>query len=168
MFWVLCSQPVLMCVMIACIKESPTWLVQKGKQVSTSSIFTFIFIILPFVLQEEAGAALQVVDQMKILGTIVKSNLSWDDNCYELIRKVNARMQLLRGVQNFGASKEEMVHLWIIFGRSVLEQSCMVWHSSLKQENSDDLERTKKSFVKLVLREKYSNYEDSLVNLNVG
>ena len=113
------------------------------------------------------GTNIQVVDQMKILGTIVKSNLSWDDNCYELIRKVNARMQLLRGVQNFGASKEEMVHLWIIFCRSVLEQSCVVWHSSLTQENSDDLERTQKSFVKMVLREKYSNYENSLMNLNL-
>ena len=113
------------------------------------------------------GTNIQIVGQMKILGTIVNSNLSWNDNCNELIRKVNARMQLLRGVQNFGASKEQMVHLWIIFCRSVLEQSCMVWHSSLKQENSDDLERTQKSFVKLVLHEKYSNYEDSLVNLNL-
>ena len=117
--------------------------------------------------QNLKGTNIKIVGQMKILGTIVNSNLSWNDNCNELIRKVNARMQLLRGVQNFGASKEQMVHLWIIFCRSVLEQSCMVWHSSLKQENSDDLERTQKSFVKLVLREKYSNYEDSLMNLNL-
>ena len=113
------------------------------------------------------GTNIQVVDQMKILGTIVKTNLSWDDNCHELIRKVNARMQLLRGVQSFGASKDEMVHLWIIFCRSVLEHSCGVWHSSLTQENIDDLERTQKTFTKLVLKEKYLSYEDSLIKLNL-
>ena len=43
------------------------------------------------------------VDQSKILGTIVKTNLSRDDNCHELVKKVNARMQLLKGVQIFGA-----------------------------------------------------------------
>ena len=108
-----------------------------------------------------------MVDQMKILGTIVKSDLSWDDNCDLLIKKVNARMQLLRVVQGFGASIEEMVHLWTVFCCSVLEQSCAVWSSSLTQENIDDLERTQKSFAKLVLKERYKNYEDSLVILNL-
>ena len=98
------------------------------------------------------GTNIQVVDKMKILGTIVTTNLSWDDNCDQIIKKVNARMQLLRGVQSFGATKAEMVHLWTLFCRSVLEQSCAVWHSSLTQENTDDLERTQKTFAKMVLR----------------
>ena len=44
----------------------------------------------------------ELVDQMKILGTVVKSDLSWDDNCRLLIKTVNARMQLLGGVHIFG------------------------------------------------------------------
>ena len=67
----------------------------------------------------------EIKDQMKILGTIVKRTLSWDENCNHLIKKVNARMQLLRNIQSFGASREEMTHLWIVFCRSVLEQSCI-------------------------------------------
>ena len=116
---------------------------------------------------ELKGKNIEVVDKMKILGTIIDSTLSWDDNCSLLIKKVNARMQLLRGVQSFGASIEEMVHLWKIFCRSVLEQSCVVWHSSLTQENKDDLERMQKSFAKLVLKQKYSNYENALILLNL-
>ena len=104
---------------------------------------------------------------MKILGTIITDKLTWDDNCDYLIKKVNARMQLLRGVLSFGASDEEMVHLWITFCRSVLEQSCVVWHGSLTQENVDDLERTQKTFCKLVLRQKYKDYEHSLLYLNL-
>jgi hypothetical protein len=107
------------------------------------------------------------VDQMKILGTVIKSDLSWDDNCSLLIKKVNARMQLLRGVLSFGASVQEMVHLWIVFCRSVIEQSCVVWHGSLTQENRDNIERTQKTFAKLVLKEKYQNYDNSLLLLNL-
>ena len=76
-------------------------------------------------------------------------------------------MQLLRGVLSFGATNDEMVHLWITFCRSVLEQSSVVWHGSLTQENVDDLERTQKTFCKLVLKQKYKDYEHSLLHLNL-
>ena len=104
---------------------------------------------------------------MKILGTVIKSNLSWNDNCQLIIKKVNARMQLLRSILSFEANVYEMVHLLIVFWRSVLEQSCVVWHSSLTQENVEDLERCQKIFTKLILKEKYLNYEDALTKLNL-
>ena len=113
------------------------------------------------------GKNIEVVDKMKILGTIVDSTLSWDENCSMLIKKVNTRVQLLRGITSFGASVDEMVHLWILFCRSVIEQSCVVWKTSLTQENIEDLERTQKTFAKLVLREKYQNYEEALLKLNL-
>ena len=60
-----------------------------------------------------------------------------------------------------------MVHLWIIYCRSVLEQSAIIWSSSLSQENREDLERTQKSFAKLVLKQEYDNYETALLKLNL-
>ena len=80
----------------------------------------------------------EIVDKMKILGTIVNNTLSWDENCNHLIKKVNARMQLLRNIQSFGASKEEMTHLWIVFCRNVLEISRVVWRPSLAHEYKID------------------------------
>ena len=74
------------------------------------------------------------------------------------LTKVSARMQLLRSVRSFGATIKEMVHLWKLFCLSVLEQSFVVWGSSITQENEEDLERTQKSFVRIVLGDKYSNY----------
>ena len=72
-------------------------------------------------------------------------------------------MQLLRAVWSFGSNIPEMVHLWRIYCLSILEQSSAVWGSSHSQENKDDLERTQKSFAKLVLREKYNEYESALM-----
>ena len=113
------------------------------------------------------GEIIDTVDKMKILGCIITNKLSWDENCDLLIRKVNARMQLLRKALSFGATQQEMVQLWIVYCRSVLEQSCVLWHSTLTQKNIDDLERCQKSFAKLTLKQKYVSYEQSLVTLNL-
>ena len=99
----------------------------------------------------------EIVEKTKILGTILTN-----ENCRYLIRKVNARMQLLRKVWSFGSTCQEMVHLWKVFCRSILEQSCVIWDSGLTQENRNDLERTQKTFRKLILEEDYQNYENAL------
>ena len=104
---------------------------------------------------------------MKILGVTITNKLDWNENTAILIRKVNNRMQLLRAVCSFGSSIAEMVHLWKIYCVSVLEQSCVVWGSSLTQENIEDLERTQKTFAKLILRDKYVDYESALQRLNL-
>ena len=41
----------------------------------------------------------------------------------------------------------------------------MVWGLSLTQENKDDLETTLKLFAKMVLKEKYINYENAKIVL---
>ena len=113
------------------------------------------------------GQNVEVVRKMKILGTIITNTLDWDDNCDLIIRKVNSRMQLLRKVWSFGFSHSEMVHLWKVYCRSVLEQSCVLWDSSLTEENRTDLERTQKIFCKLVLEEDYTNYKKALKILHL-
>ena len=43
-----------------------------------------------------------------------------------------------------------------------MEQSCVIWHSTLTQEDSDNLERVQKNALRNILKERYSNYESSL------
>ena len=113
------------------------------------------------------GKNVEIVDEMKILGTIITNKLSWDKNCKEIIRKVHKRMLLIKKIQSFGASLEELVHLWIVYCRSVLEQSAVLWASSISEENKTDLERTQKSFAKIALKNRYRDYESSLIKLNL-
>ena len=113
------------------------------------------------------GKSIDVVEKMKILGVTVTNKLDWSENTSILVKKVNQRMQLLRSVWGFGCSNKEMVHLWKLFCLSVLEQSCVVWGSSLTKEDEDDLERTQKSFAKLVLGDKYVDYETALIKLDL-
>jgi hypothetical protein len=48
-----------------------------------------------------------------------------------------------------------------------LEHSTTVWHSSLKQENIDDLERVQKSALRIILQENYKSYKQGLALLNL-
>ena len=57
------------------------------------------------------GENIEVVDKMKILGTIVNNELKWDENCAHLIKKVNNRMSIIRNAKSFGATNKELVHL---------------------------------------------------------
>ena len=109
----------------------------------------------------------EIVDEMKLLGCQINNTLSWDANCDMLIKKVNMRMQLLRSVWSFGSNIPEMKHLWITYCRSVLEQSCVLWHSTLTKKNSDDLERCQKTFAKLLLGKKYTTYSDALLKIDL-
>ena len=51
--------------------------------------------------------------------------------------------------------------------RSQLEQSAVVWHSLLTEENKSDLERLQKSALKIILRENYGGYKQALVKLGI-
>ena len=76
-------------------------------------------------------------------------------------------MQLLRKVWSFGSTSQEMFHLWRVYCRSILEQSCVLWDSGLTTENSTDLERTQTTFCKLVLEEDYITYKKALDFLQI-
>ena len=110
---------------------------------------------------------IETVDSMKILGTVFTNTLSWNENCARIIKKVNARMQLLRKVWSFGSSCEEMVNLWKTYCLSILEQSCAVWTNGLTCENEEDLERMQKTFCKLILGNSYKSYHEALKTLNL-
>ena len=88
---------------------------------------------------------LEVIDSTKLLGTIISNTLSWDQNTAFIVKKANARMQLLRKVASFGASQAELKDVYVLFIGSLLEQNATVWHSSLTENNITDLERVKKN-----------------------
>ena len=76
-------------------------------------------------------------------------------------------MQLVRKGASFDIPVEDITNIYVLFVRSILEQSATVWHSSLTQENRDDLERVQKSAVKVILQEKYSTYQNGLAQLDM-
>ena len=71
-------------------------------------------------------------------------------------------MQILRIASSFNPSLADLKIIYVSYVRSLLEQSCTIWHSSLSGENSDDLERVQKSALKIILKDNYKNYTNAL------
>ena len=73
-------------------------------------------------------------------------------------------MQLLRKVASFCTSQGELKNIYVLFIRSLLEQSATVWNRSLSQEDISDLE---KIAVKIILGDQFKTYEQGLLTLNM-
>ena len=113
------------------------------------------------------GRTFETLKKTKLLGTVITNDLKWEENTKCIIRKANNRMELLRRVSAFSPSDEDMKTLYILFIRSLLEQSAPVWHSSLTEQDSAALERVQKSAVRIILGNRYVGYKKSLQKLDL-
>ena len=82
-------------------------------------------------------------------------------------KETNKRMQLLHKASKFTKNTRDLKQIYMLQIRSKLDQSAVVWHSSLSQKNRDDLERIQKSAVRCILRGRYKGYEDALDQLGL-
>ena len=110
---------------------------------------------------------IEIVAKAKLLGVIITDDLKWEENTASLVKRANSRMELLRKVASFGTSAEEKRNIYILYIRSVLEQSCVVWHSSLTKQNQEDLERVQKSAVRIINGKDIPDYDEALVQANL-
>ena len=109
--------------------------------------------------------SVEIIDETKLLGTIITDDLKWHRNTESIVKRANARMRILHKISEFSAPVEDMVTIYVSYIRSLLEQSCTVWHSGLTVENCQDLERVQKSALRLILKDDYHNYEQALETL---
>ena len=113
------------------------------------------------------GESVEIVQESKLLGTIIQNDLKWDSNTANIVKRANARMVILRKLSEFGAPTGDLKTIYISYIRSVLEQSAVVWHTSLTEQNISDLERVQKSATKIILKNSYIDYQNALRRLNL-
>ena len=107
------------------------------------------------------NSSIEVIKETKLLCVIVNDRLTWDSNTMSLIKRANARMRLLHKLVDFGVPEPDLVHIYILYVRSILEQSCQVWHSSLTLDNIQSLERVQKTALKIILHNDYVSYSNT-------
>ena len=61
------------------------------------------------------GQPIDVIDSTELLGTTITSDLKWDSNTKKIVRKANARMEILRKVASFGASVSDLNNIYFLF-----------------------------------------------------
>ena len=105
---------------------------------------------------------LETITETKLLGTVITSDLKWHNNTHMITCKAYKRMCILQNLSKFKVPLEDMIVIYILYIRSVLEQNCQVWHYSLSIDDSTSLERVQKVACRIILKDKYLSYEHAL------
>ena len=71
-------------------------------------------------------------------------------------------MIILRKLYDFKFTDDEMLQIYKLFIRSVLETSCVVWATSITQEERVMIERVQKIAFKIIFGQRYICYENAL------
>ena len=72
-------------------------------------------------------------------------------------------MLILQKLFEFNLPVAEMINIYILYIRSILETSAVVWHSSIGQAEEMELERVQKVALRIILDDQYDNYLQALL-----
>ena len=77
------------------------------------------------------------------------------------------RMRLLHAASKYTSKISDLRTIYKMFIRSILEYSAVLWHSSLTEKNTSDIERIQKTAVKIILNDRDMSYEEGLKRLHL-
>ena len=105
---------------------------------------------------------LSQVSETRLLGVILRDDLSFKSNTEFITKKAYKIMSILHKLCQFDVPVVELVDIYILYIRSVVEQSAVIWHSSITKGEQYDLERVQKCALRIILKQDYESYQNSL------
>ena len=96
---------------------------------------------------------LDIISETDLLGVVISSDLTWRSNTKLLVQRAYKRIILLHKLFEFAVPEKDLVTIYVLFIRSILEQSCVVWHSAITKEEEVSLERVQKVCLRVILKQ---------------
>ena len=115
----------------------------------------------------ENNQELEVVEELKLLGVIITSDLKWNAQCESICQKAFSRLWMLKRLKPLGATTDDLLEIYRTQIRSVLEFSAPAWNPGLTKVQISQLERAQKSAFAIILEEEYLNYKNALKVLDM-
>ena len=111
--------------------------------------------------------SLDVVDEVKLLGLVITSDLKWTKNTESICNKGYSRLWMLRRLKALGADKDDLKEVYEKQVRSILEFGTPVFTAGLTVDDSNNIERVQRTAAYIILDEDYSSYGDALAGLDL-
>ena len=102
------------------------------------------------------------IEEVKLVGVWIDTWLDWEKNTRELCRKAYARMTMITKLKYAGVGKEDLLNIYTLYIRSLLEYCSVVWHSTITAEQNNKLESVQKLCLKIIFGPAYEGYESAL------
>ena len=105
---------------------------------------------------------LEMVEEMRLLGVVVRSDMKWSSNTEQMLTKAYKRLWSMRRLKGMGASVEDLKDVYLKQVRSVMEFAVPAWNGALTQADEKDLERVQKTALHIMLGGDYKDYGTAL------
>ena len=113
------------------------------------------------------GKYLEVVEEYKLLGVMISSNLKWETNTSYTTKRAFSRLWMLRRLKNLGLNTPSLIKIFTTQIRSVLEFGAVTWHSMITKENCRTIQRVQKSALAIIHGPIYNGYASALHQTNL-
>ena len=113
------------------------------------------------------GHELELVEETKLLGLTIRSDLSWTSNTHSMVKRASKKLWCLRRLKNYGAKTEDLLDVYFKQVRCLLEYAVAVWEPSLTAEDSIKIERVQKCALAIILGQNFKSYKSALLQLNM-
>ena len=98
-----------------------------------------------------SGQEIEVVEEIRLLGLVIRSDGRWSSNTKNMISKANKRLWILRRLKNMGAKNSDLVEVYTKQIRCILELAVPAWQGGLSQAEKTDLEQIQKTAWHIIL-----------------
>ena len=105
---------------------------------------------------------IELVEHTKLLGLVISSDLSWNQNTNYMTGRCNAKLWVLRRLKKLGARDTDLVDVYCKQIRSILEFGSPVWNPSITGEQISQIERIQKTALHIILGTRYRSYTNAL------
>ena len=113
-----------------------------------------------FTLSAMGNNFLEVVENFKLHGVIIRSDMKWYDNTNYICQKGYERLWMLRRLKGLGVSEDSRRLV-----RSVLELAVPVWQPALTQQEANQIEWVQRCAFYIILGDGYVSYANALDTL---
>ena len=113
------------------------------------------------------GNPIEVVEETKLLGLTIRSDMKWVSNTENMVKKGSKRLWLLRRLKFLGASVSNLLEVYTKQIRCILELAAPAWQGGITLAEKQDLERVQKCAAHIILGSNYTSYQDALETLQL-
>ena len=121
---------------------------------------------LPFCSLSD-GDPLPVVSESRLLGVIVDKKRSWWPLVHDLMQRAKAKVWSLVKCREAGATKDQLVCIYIARVRSTLEYAAQVWDTIINESQSSEIESVQRKCFQIILGGSSGSYASNLISLGL-
>ena len=116
---------------------------------------------------ELEGNDIELVEEMKILGVVLTSDMKFSRNTEYIVERAFKRVWMVKRLKVLGANDSQLIDVYIKQVRSVLELAVPAWHSSLTVADKLSIERVQKAALQIILDDSYTSYSSACIIMNL-